>query len=176
MRILRVLIVAGAVLALATPVVGAPASTGDFVSGSGYRMDPATGTQRRVQFNVYAESGSNSTWGSYWFDQLPVVGTATFSGLVTCMDRVGSKAAVGGFITRPATGYRVGDRFLLFISDNSDQDPTHPDVISQTYILPYQANEVTVPPFFPYRCPDAGTTAHDAFNVQGDVAIGNVSP
>lgn len=177
MRFLRVLIAAGAVVALlAAPVSGAPASNGAFVSGSGYRLNLAQ-DQRRVQFNVYAQAGTDGVWGSYWFDQMPGVGSLTFSGYVTCLDVEDNQASVGGFITRVSgsTGIRVGDRFLIFGIDNSDQDPGDPDIVSQTYILPADSANVTVPRFFPFRCPNAATTAHDAFVVQGDIALGNVN-
>jgi hypothetical protein len=176
-RILRVLIAASAVIALlSAPVSGAPASNGDFVSGSGYRLS-ADATERRVQFNAYAQADTNGAWGSYWYRNLAF--NLTYSGQVKCLDVSGNQAAIGGVITRltadPSVGFGAGDKFLVFLIDNSDQDPGNPDIVSQTYILPADSGNVEVPRNFPATCPDAATTAHDEFFVQGDLAIGNVN-
>ncbi|MEX2136305.1 MAG: hypothetical protein WEB29_04990 [Chloroflexota bacterium] len=177
MRKLRVLMAATAVMMLlGTPVSGAPASNGDFVSGSGYRLS-ADGNERRVQFNAYAQADTNGAWGSYWYRNLAI--NLTFSGQVKCLDVSGNQTAIGGVITRltadPSPGFGVGDKFLVFLIDNSDQNPANPDVVSGTYILPLDSTAVAVPRNFPATCPDAATTAHDAFLVQGDIAIGNVN-
>jgi hypothetical protein len=172
MRTLRVLAAASAVIALlAAPASGAPASNGDFVSGSGYRLSP-DGSERRVQFNAYAQADTNGAWGSYWFHRLGLA--PTFSGQVKCLDVDGNQAAIGGVITRSSGVVSVGDKFLVFLIDNGE-DPDNPDVVSQTYILPADAVNVSVPRNFPAVCPDAATTAHDAFSVDGDLSVGNVN-
>ena len=172
MRILRVLIAAGAIAAVVSgPVSGAPASNGDFLSGGGYRLS-ADGTERRVQFNAYAQADTNGAWGSYWFRQL--VANFNFSGQVKCLDRSGNQAAIGGVITRSSGIVSVGDKFLVFVIDNGE-DSGKPDVVSQTYILPGQAGDVAVPRNFPAVCPNAASTAHDEFPVDGDLAMGNVN-
>jgi hypothetical protein len=173
MRTLRILVAASAVIALLTaPAVGAPASNGDFASGSGYRLS-AEATERRVQFNILAQADTNGAFGSYWYNN--VVVDLTFSGQVKCLDVSGNEAAIGGVITRSSGGVSPGDKFLVFAIDNSDQDPGNPDVVSQTYILPADSVNVAVPRNFPAACPDAATTAHDTFLVEGDLAIGNIN-
>ena len=173
MRVIRILIAASAVIALlSAPVSGAPASNGDFVSGSGYRMT-ADGTERRVQFNAYAQADTNGAWGTFWYHNLAV--NLTFSGQVKCLDVSGNQAAIGGVVTRTTASGTVaaGDKFLVFLIDNGDQDNT--DITSQTYVLPASSGDVVVPRNFPAMCPDAGTTQHDAFSMEGDIAIGNVN-
>ena len=177
MRKVRLLMAATAVMALlGAPVSGAPASNGDFVSGSGYRMS-ADGSERRVQFNAYAQADTNGAWGNYWYHALAF--DLTFSGQVKCLDVSGNQAAIGGVVTRltadPSPGFAVGDKFLVLLTDNSDQNPAIPDVVSGTFILPLDSTAVAVPRNFPARCPDAATTAHDGFLVEGDIAIGNVN-
>jgi hypothetical protein len=172
MRTLRVLIAAGIVMALLTaPASAAPASNGDFVSSSGYRLS-ADGTERRVQFNAYAQADTNGVWGTYWFRQLSA--GFNFSGQVKCLDVAGNQTAVGGVITRSSGVVSAGDKFLVFLIDNGE-DPANPDIVSQTYILPGDAVNVTVPRNFPSVCPDAETTSHDEFQVDGVLTIGNVN-
>lgn len=173
MRIPRVLISASAVLALlSAPASGAPASNGDFVSGSGYRMT-ADGTERRVQFNAYAQADTNGQWGTFWYHNLAV--NLTFSGQVKCLDVSGNQAAIGGVITRTTAPAIVaaGDKFLVFFIDNGDQDNS--DITSQTYVLPSSSGDVVVPRNFPATCPNVATTEHDAFSMEGDISIGNVN-
>jgi hypothetical protein len=172
MRTFRVLIAACAVITLLiTPASAAPASNGDFVSGSGYRLS-ADGTERRAEFNAYAQADTNGAWGSYWFRQLAA--SFNFSGQVKCLDVAGNQAAIGGVITRSSGVVSAGDKFLVFVVDNGE-DPANPDIVSQTYVLPSDAGNVTVPRNFPSVCPNAETTSHDAFQADGDLAIGNVN-
>lgn len=174
MRTLRTFLAAAvSLVALVAPVSAAPASTGDFVSGSGYRLTPEG--ERRVHFRVGVKaSPDGGVSGAYSYRNLAV--DLTFSGPITCLDVQGNQAAIGGLITKLTTSVpdiHLGDSFLVFLIDLGDpyRGQVGPDVVSQTYIFPISENDVIVPGDFPTTCPDAAATAHDAFNVQGNFVI-----
>lgn len=171
MRNLRsILATAFAFAVLVAPVSAAPTSTGDFVSGSGYRL-----SQNIVHFRVDAQSTSDGgASGSYLYRNLGV--DLTFTGRVTCLDVAGNQAAVGGVITKliaNETSIEVGDAFLVFFIDNGNpyRGQDGPDVVSQTYVFPGSELDVEVPGDFPDTCPDAAATAHDAFGVRGNFVV-----
>jgi hypothetical protein len=172
MRALRIVMTAiAAVAVLATPVAAAP-TTGDLVSGAGWRLNSAG--EKRVQFRVDAQLAGAGAGGSYSYRN-PFIGLS-FSGTVDCLDVRGTLAAVGGTVTKlndPNLGVAIGDSFLIFVIDrgNPYRNGVGPDIVSQTYILPADAGNIIVPVDFPASCPDPETTEHDAFDVSGDVTV-----
>lgn len=174
MRTLRsVLAAATTLVLLAAPASAAPASTGDFVWGSGYRLFPEDGS-RRVEYRVGAAALGSHAFGYFSYRHLVV--DLRFSGPVTCFDIDGNEAAIGGVITRatgtdPGVGGLLGAGFLVFLIDNGSE----PDIVSQTYILPADADadagNVVVPGDFPRTCPDADETAHDAYGFEGNIVV-----
>jgi len=144
----------------------------DSVAGTGQRLNP-TGTPI-VTFTIGAETTPEGASGTYHFER-PTDGL-TFDGSVSCFIVSGSQAVIGGrvtSVTRLGATPLVGDGFLVFILDRGDPIGTNPgpDVVSQTYILPYDSTNVTVPGEFPTSCPDPLTTAHDAYDVTGNVVV-----
>lgn len=171
MRTLRLALAAAITLAvLAAPVSAAPASTGDFVWGGGNRLSNDDGSPR-VEFRVAAATLGGHAFGYYSYRHLVL--DLKFSGPITCFDIAGNQAAVGGVITRLSGtdkgSTELGNGFLVFLIDNG----AGTDVVSQTYILPADADagNVTVPDNFPRTCPDAEDTAHDAYNVEGNLVV-----
>jgi hypothetical protein len=168
MRILRLLIAAGAVTAmLVAPVSAAPATPGDSVSGVGIRLSAF-----RVQYTVSVKGGPGAPIGSFLFRGVDF--PLTFGGRATCFDIAGNEAAIGGVITHSTNSELLGAAYLVFFEDNgfpATPGQAGPDVVSQTYILPADAGNVDVPDGFPAVCPDAAATAHDAFDVQGNFVV-----
>ncbi len=175
MRMLKVLIpVLVALSVLAAPVGAAPTASGDSVSGSGYRLN--VDGEKRVQFTVSAKSTpSGGASGSYSYNHLVI--PLTFSGPVTCLDVDGNQAAVGGLITKVTDpdnwlGEDSYGFLVFFIDDGSPyRGQIGPDTLSQTYIYPVQAGDVDFGGDFPSTCPDAAETAHDLFDMRGNVTV-----
>lgn len=169
MRFLRSVVVAAITLVLlAAPASAAPASTGDFVWGSGYRL--LEDGSRRVEYRVGAAALGSHAFGYFSYRHLVV--DLRFSGPVTCFDIDGNEAAIGGVITRatgtdPGVGGLLGAGFLVFLIDNGSE----PDVVSETYILPADAGNVVVPGDFPRTCPDADETAHNTYGFEGNIVV-----
>ena len=97
----------------------------------------------------------------------------TFGGKATCFDIDDDQAAIGGWITHSTDPGLRGLAYLVFFEDNGSPalGQAGPDVVSQAYILPADAGSVEVPEGFPAVCPDAASTAHDAFDVQGNFVV-----
>lgn len=172
MRLLRSAVVLCAVIAiLASPVSAAPASRGDAVGGVGIRL-----SDNRVQYTVSVVGGPRGPIGSFFFRSIDF--SLTFGGRATCFDVSGHQAAIGGWITHvqsrdPGNQGLLGLAYLVFFEDNGfpTRGQAGPDVVSQTYILPFDAGSVDVPESFPADCPDAASTEHDAFDVQGNFVV-----
>lgn len=167
MRLLRFVIAASAVTAmLAAPVSAAPATPGDSVGGVGIRL-----SDFRVQYTVSVKGGPGAPIGSFLYRGIDF--HLTFGGQATCFDIVDNHAAIGGWITHSTDPGLRGEAYLVFFEDNGSPSlgEAGPDVVSQAYILPADAGSVEVPEGFPAVCPDAVTTAHDAFDVQGNFVV-----
>lgn len=173
MRLLRIAVaLATSMVVMAAPAAAAPATAGDSVGGVGIRL-----SANRVQYTVSVKGGSAAPIGSFLYRSIDF--SLTFGGRATCFDVAGNQAAVGGWITHVQSGdpdnqALLGQAYLVFFEDNgfpASPGQAGPDVVSQTYILPADAGSVTVPAGFPQTCPDAATTAHDAFDVQGDFVV-----
>jgi hypothetical protein len=158
---------------LAAPVLAAPAERGDSVGGVGIRLSDA-----RVQYTVSVKGGTGGPIGSFLYRNLDF--SLTFGGPVTCFDVAGNQAAIGGWITHvdgPRNAGLLGQAYLVFFEDNGSPSylgQAGPDIVSQTYILPDDAGIVEVPAGFPDICPDAATTAHDAFDFQGNIVVNDL--
>lgn len=141
------------------------------VTGQGRRINAGTPT---AEFTVDARTTATGAQGSYSFHHL-TLGVA-FDGTVSCLRVSGNEAALGGTImasSGPSPTLAIGGSFLVFLTDHGSPTPgkAGPDVTSQTYILPGDASVVSVPSDFPTTCPDPTSTAHDAYIVDGDLAI-----
>ena len=153
------------------PVSAAPATKGDSVGGVGYRLVDG---ERRVAYSISARGGANGPTGSFLYRS--VTFSLTFGGPVTCLDIDGNEAAIGGRITHVQSfghenDFLLGLNYLVFVQDNGSGSlgSVGPDVVSQAYILP--GDPVDVPADFPATCPDAASTDHDAYDVEGDFAV-----
>ena len=171
MRRLRIALTIGALLALmAGPVSAAPASTGDAVKGVGIRLSGFG-----VQYTISVKGGPNGPVGSFLYRGVDF--RLTFGGPATCFDVVGNEAVIGGCINHVdgmANAGLLGQAYLVFVADNgspSGPGQAGPDVVSQAYILPSDEESVDVPADFPSSCPDAATTEHDAYDLQGDIVV-----
>ena len=73
---------------------------------------------------------------------------------------------------RDEFGFNVGDPFLVFFIDNGypSSGQAGPDIVSLTYIFPYDAEDVDEGPDFPNTCPDAAATV-DTFSVLGTFVV-----
>lgn len=144
-RIVRAAATAALLAALVMPGAAAAApTTGDFVSGSGYRLD-AEGI-RGVQYKVDARISGAGPTGSFTFRHLFI--DLTFTGRVTCLMVSGNRASIGAVITRISsdqTDFGVGDVFTVFLADNGDpyRNQPGPDVVGFTDI--YLAEDPAYP-------------------------------
>ena len=162
MRVLRIAaVVCAAAAILAAPVSAAPATPGDSVGGVGVRL-----SGNRVQYTVSVKGGPSGPIGSFLYRAIDF--RLTFGGTATCFDIDGNQAAVGGWITHVQGNPDLrGQAYLVFFEDNGPSG----DIVSQTYILPDDGGLVDVPGDFPDTCPDAATTAHDAYDVLGNFVV-----
>ena len=172
MRLVRSAVALGAIMAiLASPVSAAPATKGDAVGGVGIRL-----SDNRIQYTISVMGGPHGPTGSFLYRSIDF--SLTFGGQATCFDIDGNRAAIGGVITHvqsrdPGNQGLLGLAYLVFVEDNGPgaRGEVGPDVVSQAYILPFDAGAVEVPESFPAECPDSASTAHDAFDVQGDFVV-----
>jgi hypothetical protein len=154
------------------PRASSPFAAFGAVAGTGKRLD-ASGAPI-VDFTVDAHSSPDGAAGTYHFHHVPT--ETTFDGQVTCVFVDGERAAVGGWVgtvIRPGTPPKAGDAFLVFLVDGGAAVGASPgiDRASHTYLLPGDGADVDVPADFPTTCPDPSTTAHDEFDLVGDVVV-----
>jgi len=144
MRRLAAMVVAvAAIAALAAPVAAAP-TTGDFVSGSGYRISPEGVVN--AQFKVDARNAGSGATGSYSFKRTD--SALSFIADVTCLQVSGNRTVIGGAVRRISAGdwgFGVGDLFLVSLVDNGDpyRHQPGPDLVSVTDV--YLADDVAYP-------------------------------
>jgi hypothetical protein len=134
MRRLRILaLVAVAALAVPAAALAAP-TTGDFISGSGYRL--SGDGEKLVQFRVDARLGGAGAMGTYTFKGASGL---TFTGSVTCLEVSGTHASVGGYVTKadPEEDIPVGSAFDVLFADNGSpyRHQAGPDMVSLTEVL-----------------------------------------